>query len=273
MPAALLNPLFRQSARTPPAKMQAFWVFHMAIVSFIRAIASQLPALSARVGSNCGLGTAICAPTCLRHASNLPRNAEARADCSLARSFFSSGSSFRLYNSTRPSSLPDLIQSVKEQGLEGLVAKRRDSVYEPALRSGAWQKMRVNQAQEFVIGGYTIGGRTFDALVLGYYDGDRLMYAARMRNGFTPTLREELMRRFKGLETPKCPFANLPEAKSGRWGQGLTAAKMKDCRWLAPVRVGQFEFVEWTPEGHLRHSRFLGLRADKDAREVRREMS
>lgn len=84
-------------------------------------------------------------------------------------------------------SLADLIQAVKAQSLEGLVAKRRDSRYEPGQRSGAWAKMRVNQTQEFVIGGYTLGGRTFDAVVFGYYDGPRLIYAVRTRNGFTPS--------------------------------------------------------------------------------------
>jgi hypothetical protein len=77
--------------------------------------------------------------------------------------------------------LPVLIASVKAQGLEGLVAKRIDSRYEPGLRSGAWQKMRVNRGQEFVIGGYTLGTKTFDALVFGYYEGDRLIYAPRRR--------------------------------------------------------------------------------------------
>ena len=73
------------------------------------------------------------------------------------------------------------VASVKAQGLEGLVAKRRDSRYEPGLRSGAWQKMRVNQGQEFVIGGYRVGSKTFDALIW-YYEGDGLIYAARTRN-------------------------------------------------------------------------------------------
>lgn len=168
-------------------------------------------------------------------------------------------------------SLPDLIHSVKEQGLEGLVAKRRDSRYEPGQRSGAWQKMRVNRGQEFVIAGYTPGAKNFDALVFGYYDGDRLLYVARTRNGFTPASREKLFRRFKGLETAQCPFANLPEARSGPWGQGLTADKMAECRWLNPVLLGQFEFLEWTADDHLRHSRFLGLREDKQARDVGRE--
>jgi ATP-dependent DNA ligase len=79
------------------------------------------------------------------------------------------------YSPILEASLKDLIHSVKAQGLERLAAKRRDSKYEPGLRPGAWQKMRVNQGQEFVIGGYTFGGTTFDALVFGYYDGDKLM--------------------------------------------------------------------------------------------------
>ena len=79
-----------------------------------------------------------------------------------------------------------LVQCVKAQGFEGLVAKRQDSRYEPGLRSGAWMKMRINRGQEFVIGGYTVGGNPFDALICGYYEGDRLLYAARTRNGFTP---------------------------------------------------------------------------------------
>jgi bifunctional non-homologous end joining protein LigD len=79
------------------------------------------------------------------------------------------------------------------------------------------------------------------------------------------------MQKFRRLETNGCPFDNLPEKKSGRWGAGLTADKMADCRWLKPVLVGQFEFVEWTPDAHLRHSRFIGLREDKDARAVVRE--
>jgi bifunctional non-homologous end joining protein LigD len=168
-------------------------------------------------------------------------------------------------------SVSDLITAVRAQGLEGIVAKRLDSVYEPGARSGAWRKMRINRGQEFVIAGYTKGGRSFYAVVFGYYDGDRLIYVARTRNGFTPSSRDRLMERFSQLEIPDCPFANLPEARAGRWGQGLTADKMRDCMWLKPVLIGQFEFVEWTPDNHLRHSRFIGLREDKSASEVHRE--
>lgn len=166
--------------------------------------------------------------------------------------------------------MTDLVQSVRAQGLEGLIAKRRDSVYEPGLRSGAWRKMRINQGQEFVIGGYTVGTSNFDALVFGYYDNDRLLYVSRTRNGFTPHLRRQLFQKLKTLEIAQCPFANLPEVRSGRWGQGLTAAKMEECRWVKPVLVGQFEFAEWTPDNHLRHSRFVGLRDDRDPLTVSR---
>jgi bifunctional non-homologous end joining protein LigD len=167
--------------------------------------------------------------------------------------------------------LPVLIESVKAQGLEGLVAKRVDSRYEAGLRTGAWQKMRINRGQEFVIGGYTAGGTTFDALIFGYYAGDRLIYAGRTRNGLTPVVRQQLFKKFRGLEIKECPFANLPEVKSGRWGAGLTAAKMQDCRWLKPVLVAQFDFLEWTADGHLRHTKFVALREDKPARQIGRE--
>jgi DNA ligase D-like protein (predicted ligase) len=172
------------------------------------------------------------------------------------------------YSAPLEAELPVLIQSVKAHGFEGLVAKRSNSAYEPGLRSGAWMKMRVNRGQTFVIGGYTRGTRTFDALVFGYYEGGKLLYAARTRNGFTPAVRAQLFRKFKGLEIDECPFANLPEARGGRWGQGLTKEKMTEVQWLKPVLVGQFEFLEWTADNHLRHSKFVGLREDARAAAV-----
>lgn len=175
------------------------------------------------------------------------------------------------YSPVLEAGLNDLMQSVKAQGLEGLVAKRRDSKYEPGLRSGAWLKMRVNQGQELVIGGYTPSPKNFDALVIGYYEGPNLIYAARTRNGFTPASRAELFKKIKPLEIKECPFANLPERKAGRWGAGLTAAKMAECIWLKPQLVAQFEYVEWTEDSHLRHSRFMAIREDKKPKDVRRE--
>ena len=79
--------------------------------------------------------------------------------------------------------LPELIEVLKKH--KGIVAKQRDREYEPRLRTGAWRKLRVDRAHDFVIGGYTVGN-PFEPLVFGYYEGKRLMYAARTRNGFTP---------------------------------------------------------------------------------------
>ena len=175
------------------------------------------------------------------------------------------------YSAPLDAELPVLVQSVRAHGFEGLVAKQRNSAYESGLRSGAWMKMRVNRGQEFVIGGYTRGTKNFDALVIGCYEGGRLTYVARTRNGFTPVTRAQLFRKFQGLQIDTCPFVNLPEERSGRWGQGLTMAKMAECQWLKPVLVGQFEFLEWTADDHLRHSKFVGLREDKLAKDVVRE--
>jgi ATP-dependent DNA ligase len=90
------------------------------------------------------------------------------------------------YSSTLNAKLADLVESVKASALEGLVAKGADSRYEPGIRSGAWKKMRINQGQEFVIGGYTVGGTTFDALIFGYYEEKKLMYAARTETVLHP---------------------------------------------------------------------------------------
>ena len=166
--------------------------------------------------------------------------------------------------------LKTMIRSVKEQGFEGVIAKRNESRYEPGLRSGLWQKMRVNQGQEFVVGGYS-KGNPFDALIFGYYEDGKLMYAGRTRAGFTPVTRASVFKKFKGLEIAECPFVNLPQKKAGRWGAGLTKEKMKDCVWLRPQLVAQIQFLEWTPDGNLRHTKFVGLREDKDPRGIVRK--
>jgi DNA ligase D-like protein (predicted ligase) len=164
--------------------------------------------------------------------------------------------------------LANLVQTAKEQSLEGIIAKQKISLYESGKRSGAWLKYRINRGQEFVIGGYT-PGHPFDALIIGYYEGGKLYYVAKVRNGFVPLVRRDVYRKFKGLEIGACPFANLPEKKRTMWA--LTREEMKNCRWLRPALVAQIEFAEWTPDGHLRHSKFVGLREDKEPRTVARE--
>ena len=165
----------------------------------------------------------------------------------------------------------DVVRAAREQGLEGILAKRKDSHYESGSRSGAWLKYKTHQGQELVIGGYLPGRYVFDSLLVGYYQASRLIFISKVRNGFTPASRMEVARHFKGLETGNCPFANLPEPGNARRGKALTKEAMKECTWLKPKLVAQIEFAEWTVEDHLRHAKFVALRTDKPAREVRKE--
>jgi DNA ligase D-like protein (predicted ligase) len=163
------------------------------------------------------------------------------------------------------------VAAVREIGGEGVVAKRLNSRYEPSKRSGAWSKKRINIGQEFVIGGFTPGTSGIDALVIGFYSGRSLIYAARVRAGLVPATRRDLYARLERLIVRDCPFDNLPEERSGRWGQGLTVAKMKQCIWVKPELVANFEFLEWTDTNHVRHIQFVSLRNDKNPRKVVRE--
>src|SRR6516164_4572350 len=168
-------------------------------------------------------------------------------------------------------STEDMLSAARGQGLEGVVAKRKDSRYEIGKRSGSWAKYRLNSGQELVIGGYIPGAHGVDAIVVGYYRGENLIYVARIRNGFVPASRRQIFARLKPLVISKCPFVNLPETHKGRWGEGLTAADMDKCVWLRPQLVARIEFLEWTESNHLRHSKFAGIREDKDPRKVIKE--
>ena len=167
--------------------------------------------------------------------------------------------------------LPDLISAVRHHGLEGIVAKRVGSPYRSGERCGDWLKWRANRGQEFVIGGYIPGDDLVDSILVGYYEDRDLIYAGRVRAGLTVVSRRVLVLYFEELRVPKCRFSNLPELTEGHWGEGLTAAKMDICRWLDPFLVARIEFLEWTPDNRLRHPRFLGIRSDKNAREVTRD--
>jgi DNA ligase D-like protein (predicted ligase) len=167
----------------------------------------------------------------------------------------------------------DLLSAVREQGLEGIIGKRKDSLYQPGKRSGAWIKYRANRGQEFVIGGYFPGPHGFDSLIVGYYDGDELMYVARTRNGFVPASRRQVFSKLKHLAAPNCPFVNLPETRRSRFGEELNTEKIKKAVWLRPEAVAQIEFLEWTEADRLRHSKFVGLREDKNPRSVVKEQA
>jgi bifunctional non-homologous end joining protein LigD len=164
-----------------------------------------------------------------------------------------------------------IVSSIQQAGLEGVVAKRRDSIYQARTRSSDWLKLRLGHSQEFVIGGYNPDADTFQSLLVGYYKGGKLMFAGKVRQGFSPAGRRKLFQILAPFATDRCPFANLPSSKRSHFGEGVTADDMKKLRWLKPKLVAQVRFAEWTNYGLLRHATYLGLRDDKKPREVHRE--
>jgi bifunctional non-homologous end joining protein LigD len=146
-------------------------------------------------------------------------------------------------------------------GWEGVIAKRADSPYR-ATRSRDWRKLKCNREQELVIGGWTEpkGSRQeLGAILVGYYEDGRLRYAGKVGTGFDEAMLRRLGAELRRRERDRPPFADA---------EGLPRA----ARWAEPELVGQVGFAEWTRDGRLRHPRFLGLRDDKPAREVVREV-
>jgi bifunctional non-homologous end joining protein LigD len=181
------------------------------------------------------------------------------------------GESGLLFSQELPGTAAEIVQAVRGLGLEGVIAKRRTSLYEPGERSGDWVKLKLELQQEFAIGGYRPGSNGIDALLVGYYDESGLRFAGTVRAGFVAHVRREVFKRLKERHADRYPFVDLPNSKSSRWGGGVTAEEMREMQWVEPELVAQVRFVEWTAEGRLRHAAFLGLRTDKEAREVRRE--
>jgi DNA ligase D-like protein (predicted ligase) len=149
-----------------------------------------------------------------------------------------------------------------QKGWEGLIAKRASSSY-VQKRSSHWRKFRCSNQQEFIIGGYTDpeGERIgFGALLIGYYENDKLRYAGKVGTGFDDETLRRLHERLSAIERETSPFddKDLPH---------------KDVHWVSPELVGQIAFTEWTQENKLRHPRYLGLRRDKEPQEVVKEQA
>lgn len=167
-----------------------------------------------------------------------------------------------------------LLAAVRAKGLEGIVAKRPGSLYEPDRRSGAWLKCKVHGEQEFVIGGFTPPQRSrpnFGAILVGTFEGKRLLYAGKVGSGYDHARLKSLHEEFLRRRTAACPFADLPRERKPRFGAGMTAGAMREVTWVKPELVCQVRFTEWTDDGLLRHPVFLGLRQDKRAQDVVRE--
>ena len=157
-----------------------------------------------------------------------------------------------------------LAASTRAGRAEGIVAKRLDSRYQPGKRSPSWRKIKHRSEQEFVVGGYTTGtgsrAGTFGSIAVGYYDGDRLVYAGTAGSGFTQQAIDEAWRWFAENTIAVSPFDPPPPREIAR-----------TCRWCRPDRVAQIAFAEWSEAGFLRHPVFLGWRDDKPPREVTSE--
>jgi bifunctional non-homologous end joining protein LigD len=122
----------------------------------------------------------------------------------------------------------------------------------------AWVKVKFNRRQEFVIGGFKPNDRSFESLLVGYYERDHLLFAGKVRAGLTPHTRTDILGRLVSDHTAACPFANLPTSKKSHWGEGVTPDEMSILEWVKPNVVVEVSFVEWPLGGLLRHSEFVG---------------
>jgi bifunctional non-homologous end joining protein LigD len=158
----------------------------------------------------------------------------------------------------------DVLAAATKAGLEGVVAKRRDSRYRPGERSPNWRKIKIIKAQEVVIGGWTDGegerSGSLGALLLGTYRDGRLLYVGKVGTGFDATARSELLSVLRPLSVTASPF----DAESSPSGADSV-------HFVRPELVGEVNFGEWTAGGQLRHSSWRGLRVDKQAQDVVRE--
>lgn len=158
----------------------------------------------------------------------------------------------------------DLLRASKEQGLEGIVAKRRDSRYRPGRRSPDWRKIKNFRTQEVVIGGWRPGnGRrsdTIGSLLLGIPEADGLHYVGSVGTGFTERMLSQLLTTLRARQRATSPFVD-----------GIPRADLRGAHWAEADLVGEVAFGEWTPDGRLRHPAWRGLRPDKEPSQVRRE--
>jgi bifunctional non-homologous end joining protein LigD len=170
------------------------------------------------------------------------------------------GKSGVLLSQSLPGTLSQIMQAVKAHGLEGVIAKRLDSKYQPDRRSDEWLKLPLKPSQHFVIGAYRLDGKRLELLLVGQFEGPKLLFAGKVHQGLNPANRRAMLKLLQPLALKSCPFANLPTARSGHWGEGVTADEMSDYIWLRPEIEAEIKFAEWTAGHLLRHAEFVTLR-------------
>lgn len=157
----------------------------------------------------------------------------------------------------------NFFELAKKNGMEGIIAKRKDAAYLPDTRTKSWLKIKSEERHEAVICGYTRNknsDRLFSSLILGRYDGENLVYLGQAGTGFTGAMQKELKKVMKPFETATCPFDTEPDLSS-------------TVTWLKPVLIGEVKYIELTPEGVMRHASFQGLRMDKTVEDYNNEQS
>lgn len=163
-------------------------------------------------------------------------------------------------------------ETAKKMGLEGIIAKKRDSVYLPGLRSQEWLKIKANKRQEMVIGGYTVNDdspKKFSSLLVGVFDGKELVYTGKVGTGFNDATQKTILLKLKPLLTKKPPFNEIPDInKPSRFRPNPPNAT---AYWVKPKIVCEVSFTEMTTDGVMRHPSFEGLRIDKNAEQVVKE--
>jgi DNA ligase D-like protein (predicted ligase) len=151
----------------------------------------------------------------------------------------------------------DFVAGVKQQGLEGVVAKNEHSVYESGKRTGSWQKQRFGLRDTFPVGGFIPGRHGVDELLIGEWRQGKLYFLQRIRTGMVQHTREALYRELAPLQISECPFVNLRQKETRRGA--LTAEMMSQCTWVKAQRSAELEFVNRTRDGRLRHPEFRAL--------------
>lgn len=178
------------------------------------------------------------------------------------------------YSETFEASAAKFLAAAKKMGMEGIIAKKADSVYEPGERSRTWIKLKTNKRHEVVIGGFTKNEDTpkaFSSLLVGVYEKGKLQYTGKIGTGFNEALQKELIAAFKPLIRKTCPFVQEPDInKPSRFRPNPPKAV---ATWLKPELVCEVSYVEITEDGVMRHPSFEGMRVDKPAKEVKAEVA
>ncbi|HYF66921.1 MAG TPA: DNA ligase D [Ohtaekwangia sp.] len=166
----------------------------------------------------------------------------------------------------------EVYAQAEKMHLEGIVAKKADSIYKPAIRSKDWLKIKTQKQQEAVIAGYTRNENTrkkFSALLMGVYENDALVFIGPVGTGFDTSMQTEILKKLKPLESKRCPFAEVPDYnKPSRFRPNPPKAEVV---WVKPKIVAEVTYRAMTSDGAMRHPSFKGLREDKDPRDVVRE--